>query len=96
VGAVKDSTLRRRRAPSLPKIGVPDSRGGDERHPDQLTSREVDVLKLVTAGLTNREMAGRLGLSSRTIDAHLRSIYSKLGVASRSGATRSALERGLV
>jgi DNA-binding NarL/FixJ family response regulator len=56
----------------------------------------VDVLKLVTAGLTNREMAGRLGLSSRTIDAHLRSIYSKLGVASRSGATRSALERGLV
>lgn len=68
----------------------------DATYPEELTSREVDVLKLVTSGLTNREMADRLGLSSRTIDAHLRSIYGKLGVASRSGATRSALERGLV
>jgi DNA-binding NarL/FixJ family response regulator len=68
----------------------------DETNPDQLTSREVDVLKLVTAGLTNREIAARLGISSRTIDAHLRSIYGKLGVASRSEATRYALERGLV
>jgi DNA-binding NarL/FixJ family response regulator len=56
----------------------------------------VDVLKLVTAGMTNREIAGRLGVSARTIDAHLRSIYGKLGVASRSEATRYALERGLV
>jgi DNA-binding NarL/FixJ family response regulator len=75
---------------------VGEGRRVDEKAPDQLTSREVDVLKLVTAGLTNRQMAARFGLSSRTIDAHLRSIYSKLGVASRSGATRHALERGLV
>ncbi len=68
----------------------------DEPEPDQLTSREVDVLKLVTGGLTNREIADRLGLSSRTVDAHLRSIFGKIGIASRSGATRYAVEHRLV
>ena len=67
-----------------------------ETFPDQLTSREVDVLKLVAAGLTNREIADRLGLSSRTIDAHLRSVFAKIGVRSRSAATRYAVEHGLV
>jgi DNA-binding NarL/FixJ family response regulator len=65
-------------------------------HRDQLTSRELDVLKLVATGSTNREIAERLGVSRRTIDAHLRSIYGKIGVASRSAATRYAVERGLV
>jgi DNA-binding CsgD family transcriptional regulator len=68
----------------------------NETYPDQLTSREVDVLKLVAAGLTNRETADRLGLSSRTIDAHLRSVFAKIGVGSRSAATRYAVEHGLV
>lgn len=64
--------------------------------PARLTARELDVLKLLTAGLTNREIAERLGLSSRTVDAHLRSIYGKISVASRSAATRYAVVRGLV
>ena len=68
----------------------------DETYPDHLTSREVHVLKLVSAGLTNREIAGSLGLSSRTVDAHLRSIFGKIGVGSRSAATRYAVEHGLV
>jgi DNA-binding NarL/FixJ family response regulator len=51
---------------------------------------------LVATGSTNREIAERLGVSRRTIDAHLRSIYGKIGVASRSAATRYAVERGLV
>jgi DNA-binding NarL/FixJ family response regulator len=67
-----------------------------ETYPDNLTSREVHVLKLVSAGLTNREIAERLGLSSRTVDAHLRSIFGKIGVGSRSAATRYAVEHGLV
>jgi len=67
-----------------------------EAYPDHLTSREVHVLKLVSAGLTNREIADRLGLSSRTVDAHLRSIFGKIGVGSRSAATRYAVEHGLV
>ena len=70
-------------------IGLNDSRV-------RLTSRELDVLKLVAGGLTNREIAERLGTSVRTVDAHLRSIYGKIGVTSRSAATRYALELGLV
>jgi DNA-binding CsgD family transcriptional regulator len=50
---------------------------------------------LVAAGLTNREIGERLGISRRTIDAHLRSIYGKIGVSSRSAATRTAVEQGL-
>ncbi len=50
----------------------------------------------MAAGLTNREAAGALGVSGRTIDAHLRSIYAKLGVKSRSAATRYAFQNGLV
>lgn len=68
----------------------------DQNYPDRLTSREVDVLKLVAAGMTNREIAERLGLSSRTVDAHLRSVFAKLDVGSRSAATRYAVEHGLV
>jgi DNA-binding NarL/FixJ family response regulator len=68
----------------------------EETFPDSLTAREVDVLKLVAAGLTNREIAERLGLSSRTVDAHLRSVFAKIGVGSRSAATRYAVEHGLV
>jgi DNA-binding CsgD family transcriptional regulator len=60
-----------------------------------LTAREQEVLKLVAAGLTNREVAGTLGVSGRTVDAHLRSVYAKLGVKSRSAATRYAVQNGL-
>ena len=62
---------------------------------DGLTAREVEVLKLVAAGLMNREIAERLAVSTRTVDAHLRSIYAKLGVKSRSAATRFALDHHL-
>ena len=63
---------------------------------DRLTSREVDVLKLVAGGLTNREVAEQLGTSSRTVEAHLRSIYGKIEVPSRAAATRYAVELGIV
>lgn len=46
--------------------------------------------------MTNRDIGTRLGLSTRTVDAHLRSIYTKIGVSSRSAATRYAVEHGLV
>jgi DNA-binding NarL/FixJ family response regulator len=63
---------------------------------DGLTSRELEILRLVTSGRTNRQLAEELGVSTRTIDAHLRSIYAKLGVKSRSAATRYAVEHDLV
>ena len=62
---------------------------------DGLTLREVEILRLVAAGMTNRQTAKRLGLSIRTVDAHLRSIYAKLGIKSRSAATRYAVEHNL-
>ena len=63
---------------------------------DGLTDREVEILRRVTSGLTNRQLAEELGVSTRTIDAHLRSVYAKLGVKSRSAATRYAIEHDLV
>jgi predicted ATPase/DNA-binding CsgD family transcriptional regulator len=65
-------------------------------HPAGLTSREVEVLGLVAEGLTNAEVAQRLYLSPRTIQRHLNSIYHKLGVGSRTAATRFALEHSIV
>lgn len=56
-----------------------------------LTPREVDVLRLVATGLTNAQVAQRLIVTPRTINAHLTAIYSKLGVTSRAGAIRYAL-----
>jgi predicted ATPase/DNA-binding CsgD family transcriptional regulator len=61
-----------------------------------LSAREADVLRLVATGLTNAEVAEKLFLSSRTVDWHLSSIYRKLGLHSRAGASRFASEHGLL
>ncbi len=61
-----------------------------------LTGREVEVLSLVATGLTDAAIAQRLFVSPRTVHAHLRSIYRKLDVRTRSAATRYAVEQGLV
>jgi DNA-binding NarL/FixJ family response regulator len=59
---------------------------------DDLTAREVEVLRLLAQGLTNAQMAQRLVISPRTIHAHVRAIYSKLGLPSRVAATHYAIE----
>ena len=63
---------------------------------DVLSAREVEVLGLVAEGLTDQEVAQRLFLSPRTVGQHLTSVYRKLGVGSRTAATRVATERGLI
>jgi DNA-binding CsgD family transcriptional regulator len=63
---------------------------------DELTGREVEVLSLVARGLTNEQVAEKLFISPRTVNSHLTSIYAKIGVTSRSGATRYAMENKLV
>jgi len=65
-------------------------------YPAGLSRREVEVLRLVAAGLTDAQIADRLVLSTRTVSTHLRSIYNKLGVNSRSAATRFAVEHHLI
>jgi predicted ATPase/DNA-binding CsgD family transcriptional regulator len=64
-------------------------------HPAGLTSREVEVLGMVAAGMTNAQTAKELFVSTRTVETHLTSIYHKLGVSSRAAATRFALEHDL-
>ncbi len=64
-------------------------------YPAGLTAREVEVLRLLAAGLTDLQIAEKLILSPRTVHTHISSIYSKLGVTSRSAATRYALEHRL-
>ena len=52
-----------------------------------LTARELEVLRLVAAGNTNKAIAGQLALSERTVDRHVSNIYAKLDVSSRAAAT---------
>jgi len=61
-----------------------------------LTAREIEVLRLLDQDLSNPQIAERLVVSRRTVDAHLRSIYDKLGVKSRDAAIRVARENGLI
>jgi AraC family transcriptional regulator len=64
--------------------------------PNDLTARELDVLRLLTRGLTSAQIAERLVIGLVTVNFHVRSIYSKLGVTSRAAATRYALEHHLL
>ena len=57
-----------------------------------LTARELQVLRLVAQGSTNRSIGAELGLSERTVDRHVSNIFSKLGVSSRTAATALAYE----
>jgi DNA-binding NarL/FixJ family response regulator len=61
-----------------------------------LTKRELEVLRLLAAGETNREIAAGLVVSVRTVDRHVSNIYVKLGVSSRAAATSYAHQHGLV
>ncbi len=64
--------------------------------PNALTPREIEVLRLVQAGLSDAKIAEKLVISRRTVNTHLSSIYSKLGVNSRSAATRAAIENKII
>lgn len=68
----------------------------DESAPDRLTARELDVLRLVTAGRRNKEIAAELGISENTAKYHLRNILAKLHAQSRTEVATRALRDGLV
>jgi len=61
-----------------------------------LTAREIDVLRLLARGLTNKEIAGSLAISARTVQHHTIHIYEKLGVDTRAAATLLAARHGLL
>ena len=85
LGAVHDAAA----AEALVSVAAGQDAGG-------LTAREAQVLRLVASGKTNRAIAGDLFLSEKTVARHVSNIFTKLGLSSRSAATRYAYEHGLV
>ncbi|RZS68535.1 regulatory LuxR family protein [Agromyces ramosus] len=67
-----------------------------DRRAGVLTARELEVLRLVSTGLTNRAIGARLSLSEKTVARHLSNIFGKLGLSTRAAATAYAYENGLV
>ena len=66
------------------------------RAPGDLTDRELEVLRLVAQGKTNRVIANELVVSEKTVASHISHVFTKLGVTSRSAATAYAYDHGLV
>jgi DNA-binding NarL/FixJ family response regulator len=64
--------------------------------PESLTGREIDVLRLVSLGLANKEIARRLGIGEGTVKTHVSSLLGKLGLQSRTQAALHAVRMGLV
>jgi two-component system response regulator NreC len=67
-----------------------------EGPPDDLTEREVEVLRLIALGHTNNEIAGQLYLSVRTVESHRAHIQQKLRLSTRAELVRYALDKGLI
>jgi DNA-binding CsgD family transcriptional regulator/tetratricopeptide (TPR) repeat protein len=94
-----DASVRRtrQRMKDLGLRGVPSgARATTREHPVGLTRREAEVLALLCEGLTNEDIAGRLVVSTRTVDHHVSAVLSKLGVGSRGAAAARARKLGLV
>jgi HD-GYP domain-containing protein (c-di-GMP phosphodiesterase class II) len=66
------------------------------RSSTDLSQREVEVLRLLARGLSNKEMARQLSITAKTVDHHVQHIYNKIGVATRAGATLYAIESHLM
>lgn len=81
--------------PSVASVVVRHLAGAPERASEaDLTPREMEVLRLVAHGLSNQQIAHQLGLSVRTVEAHLTHIYTKLDVSSRTEAALLARQKG--
>jgi DNA-binding CsgD family transcriptional regulator len=97
------SLVRRQRAVSVAGSSTPGVRPWTSAAPERpailvepLTDRELEVLSLVAAGRSNEGIAGSLFVSVNTVKTHLKNVYGKLGVSSRTQATARALELGLI
>ena len=72
------------------------SAGESPSHSDELTPREREILTLLVAGKTNKEIAGQLSLSAGTVRFHVSNILSKMGAINRTAAVSLALQEGIV
>ena len=93
--AARQTFARLGAAPALARLDELEGKD-DRKAPGGLTAREIEVLRLVASGKTNRGIANELVLSEKTIARHISNIFTKLGVATRAAATAFAYEHDLV
>ena len=91
IHAIQDVVEGKRYIP--PEVG---SRVAEALPRTALTSREVDVLQQIAAGLKNKEIADHLGVSESTVNAHVKHILEKLHASDRTQAVTTALRRGII
>jgi DNA-binding NarL/FixJ family response regulator len=75
--------------------GTPSLSPSPAAPPDGLTTRELEVLRLIASGLSNREIAGQLYVSEATVKSHINRIFAKTGVRDRAQAVQYAYRHGL-
>jgi DNA-binding NarL/FixJ family response regulator len=75
---------------------IPSDPGAQGIDVEPLTAREIQVLELLAEGLSNKAIAGRLGISDQTVKFHVASLSGKLGAVNRTDAVRRAVRRGLI
>jgi DNA-binding NarL/FixJ family response regulator len=92
-GAPIDPFIARRILELLPAPSV-EAPGAPPPPENRLSERENEILRLVADGLSNREIAEQLFLSHYTVESHVKRVYRKLAVSSRTGAVREARSRG--
>jgi two-component system, NarL family, response regulator len=91
VGAIRAVAQGRRHIPAALAAQI------SERLPLlEISTRELDVLRLICKGMVNRDIAGRLGIAENTVKNHVAAILDKLGAQDRTQAAVYALERGIV
>jgi DNA-binding NarL/FixJ family response regulator len=92
------ATEARQEAPAAPQQTPPDAEAHErpDELPHTLTEREVEVLRLIARGLTNRQIAQNLVVSTLTVKTHVQRIIRKLGVSDRTQAAVRAAELGLL
>lgn len=73
---------------------LPEKVPGMEQDTEHLSDRELGIIKLAARGLTNKEIADTLHLSYRTVEGHMRDVFNKLGVGSRTEAVLFGLKKG--
>ncbi len=80
----------------LQRVVGPAGGSGESQTSGQLTAREAEVLKLAAEGMSNKDIAGTLFLSLRTVKAHLTNIFNKMGCGSRTDAIIKGLKEGYI
>ena len=94
--AARQTLTRLGAAPALARLDELEGKTDERATPGGLTAREIEVLRLVAAGKTNRGIANELVLSEKTVARHISNIFTKLGVPTRAAATAFAYEHDLV